>query len=306
MTPITDYVEGSQATFAKNTKYWEKDPVGPGKGSQLPYVDGVKLLVITDLSTAQAALRTSKIDQIRVDMLDDAEAVTKTVSGLQQKKYLEHGTNSIAMHLYGSAYPTSDVRVSRALFMATDLNAISSQLYRGDAEVYVWPFPLLKEYASMHLPLAEAPASVQELYKYNPEKAKVLLKEAGYPNGFKAKIVCSNTVFNVDFLSAVKAMWAKVGVDLEIQPKEVGVYTALWQGMTYEDMLLAAGSGIGSYYRMISFDTGAYWNPGQVNDAVPNRRCRGVAGRAVFAPATPGWRRHPSMLPSPGERPSIR
>jgi peptide/nickel transport system substrate-binding protein len=264
---LTDYVEASSATFARNPKYWEKDPVGPGKGNQLPYAEAVKLLVITDMSTAQAALRTAKIDQIRVDTLDDAEAVTKTVSGLEQKRYLEHGTQTISMHLYEPSLPTHDVKVRRALFMATDLNGIKDGLYRGDAEIHTWPNPLLKEYASMHLPLSEAPASVQELYTYNPEKAKELLKEAGYPNGFKAKIVSRTTTMDVDFLSAVKDMWAKIGVDLEIQPKEAAVYTSLWQQLKYEDMLLAGGMGIGGYYRMISFDTPSYWNPSQVNDA---------------------------------------
>ena len=263
---LTDYVEGSSATFVKNSGYWEKDPVGPGKGNQLPYVDSVKLLIITDMSTLQAALRTSKVDQARMDTLDDAEAVTKTVSGLESKRYLEHGTQTISMHLYDPTLPTNDVRVRRALFMATDLNGIKDGLYSGDAEIDTWPNPDLKEYHSAHLPLSEAPASVQELYTYNPEKAKALLAEAGYPNGFKAKIVCRNTTMDVDFLSAVKDMWSKVNVDLEIQPKEGAVYTSLWQQLKYEDMLLAGGMGIGGYYRMIGFDTGSYWNPSQVND----------------------------------------
>ncbi len=265
---LTDYVESSSLTFARNPKYWEKDPIGPGKGNQLPYVDGVKILMITDASTQQAALRTGKVDQLVFGMLDDAEAVKKTTSGLQEKRYLEHATQTIAMHLYDKSLPTSDVRVRRALFMATDLNAIKNGLYRGDAEIDVWPFPDLKEYHSMHLPLNEAPADVQELYKYNPDKAKALLAEAGYPNGFKAKIIV-NTVpaSNVDFLETVKAMWAKVGVSLEIQPKEPAVYTSIWQGNAYEDMELAGGMGIGGYYRMIAFDTPSYWNPSQVNDA---------------------------------------
>jgi peptide/nickel transport system substrate-binding protein len=57
---LTDYVESSSLTFAKNPNYWEKDPIGPGKGNQLPYVNGVKVLLITDSSTQQAALRTGQ------------------------------------------------------------------------------------------------------------------------------------------------------------------------------------------------------------------------------------------------------
>ncbi len=264
---LNDYVEGSSLTFIKNENYWMKDPVGTGKGNQLPYVDSVKLLIITDMSTVQAALRTARIDQLRMETLDDAEAVTKSATDLKSNRYLEHATQTIAMHLYDPALPTSDVRVRRALFMGTDLETIKKDLYRNDAEIQCWPHPYLKEYATMFLPLDEAPASVQELYKYNPGKAKELLKEAGYPNGFKARIVCRNTLADVDFLSSVKAQWAAIGVDLELQPKELGVYTSIWQGLSYEDMLYAGGMGIGGYYRMIAFDTPSYWNPSQVNDA---------------------------------------
>jgi len=263
---VTDYVEGSSMTFAGNSKYWMKDPVGPGKGNQLPYLDGVKLLVITDASTSQAAMRTAKISQMNLLNIDDFDAVKKSVPAVNSKRWLTHATTTIAMHLYDPALPTSNLKVRRALFMATDLKGIKDELYRGDAEVQSWPHPYLKEYASMFLPLTEAPASVQELYKYNPEKAKALLAEAGYPNGFRSRIVCNNVAGDVDFLSAVKSMWAKVGVDLEIQPKESAVYTNMWQTKSYEDMLFAGGMGIGGYYRCIAFDTPSYWNPGQVND----------------------------------------
>lgn len=263
---LTDYVEGSSATFVRNSSYWMLDPVGAGKGNQLPYVDSVKLLMIIDVSTSQAALRTGKIDSLRMGTIDDARSITSNTEGLNQKRYLEHATQTIAMHLYDPALPTSDLNVRRALFMATDLESIKNNLYEGDAEIQCWPHPYLKEYASMFLPLDEAPESVQELYTYNPDKAKELLEQAGYPNGFKASIVCRNTTADVDFLSTVKDMWSKVGIDLEIQNKELGVYTSIWMALSYEDMLYGGGMGIGGYYRMIAFDTPSYWNPGQVND----------------------------------------
>ena len=59
---LVDYVPGSQFVFTKNPVYWEKDPAGPGKGNQLPYADSLRQLIIPDLSTRQAALRTGKLD----------------------------------------------------------------------------------------------------------------------------------------------------------------------------------------------------------------------------------------------------
>jgi pyruvate/oxaloacetate carboxyltransferase len=37
---LTDLVASSSATLVRNPNYWDKDPVGPGKGNQLPYLDG--------------------------------------------------------------------------------------------------------------------------------------------------------------------------------------------------------------------------------------------------------------------------
>lgn len=60
---LTDYVKSSSYTTVRNPNYWMKDPVGPGKGNQLPYVDGVRFLIIPDVSTQEAAMRTGKADQ---------------------------------------------------------------------------------------------------------------------------------------------------------------------------------------------------------------------------------------------------
>ena len=58
---LTDFVSGSQATLTRNSSYWDKDPVGPGKGNQLPYIDGIKMLVLPDPSTRLTAMRTGKM-----------------------------------------------------------------------------------------------------------------------------------------------------------------------------------------------------------------------------------------------------
>jgi hypothetical protein len=69
---LSQVVPGTTTWLSKNPNFWMTDPVGPGKGNQLPYLDGVKVLVIADRSTRLAALRTGKIDYLRGVSVDDA------------------------------------------------------------------------------------------------------------------------------------------------------------------------------------------------------------------------------------------
>ena len=88
--------------------------------------------------------------------------------------------------------PFSDKRVRRALFMATDFESIKKDLFGGTADIVTWPMTPVREYKEAFLSLDEAPASVKELYTYNVDKAKKLLSDAGYPNGFKVTVTSRN------------------------------------------------------------------------------------------------------------------
>ena len=263
---ISDYVPGSLIAYIRNPNYWMKDPVGPGKGNQLPYLDGVRLLTIPDTSTRQAALRTGKIDQNTAYTIDDRNAELKRTPQLRDTVYWGHGGVTLDMHIYDPALPFKDVRVRRAMVMALDYKTIVNQLYGGSAEYFDFPFANLKDYSNIWIPLEQMPASVQEMYTYNPDKARQLLKEAGYPTGFKTIIAVLNTQQNVDYLSVVKDMWAKVGIELTIDPREQAVYNVLWRNFTYKEMVMAGGGGIGAYYRLICFSGTDYWNPSQINE----------------------------------------
>jgi len=52
---------------------------------------------------------------------------------------------------------------------------------------------------------------------YNPQKAKELLAEAGYPDGFKTKLICINIPLFVDVFTAVHAYLKEVGIDAKFE-----------------------------------------------------------------------------------------
>ncbi len=248
---LTDYVAGSSATLSRNPNFWEKDPVGPGKGNRLPYLDGVKMLVIPDISTAQAALRTAKVDLASGVGPEDAKSFTRSHRDLKYRSYLPLMPAVVALRMDKAELPYKDKRVRQALMMATDFTAFKNDFFAGDAEILA--FPVTKEAGRAYMPLEEMPQSTQALFNYNPEKAKLLLAEAGYPDGFKSKMVILSGLGVEDIASVYRASWAKVGVDVEFQPREAAVYSSIAFGRSYEDMMLGFLTGGTQYPGCLNF-----------------------------------------------------
>jgi peptide/nickel transport system substrate-binding protein len=87
----------------------------------------------------------------------------------------------------------------------------------------------------MYTPVDKLPDSVKKLFEYNPTEAKRLLAEAGYPNGFNTEILCLQT--DVDLLSAIKADWQKIGVNLTLDVKEYAAHQATYFAKKHKEMV---------------------------------------------------------------------
>ncbi|MBN2238331.1 MAG: ABC transporter substrate-binding protein [Dehalococcoidales bacterium] len=263
---MTDFVPGSLATFKRNDNYWQKDPVGEGKGNQLPYLDGINLLTVSDPSSQQAALRTGKVDQLSGINSDDASFFKKNSPELQYHKYLQ-GPNAISMRQDNPELPFSDIRVRHALLMAIDFDSIVNDYYSGDADLIAWPLANIKGYDKAYVPLEEMPESVQELYSYNPDKAKQLLEEAGYPDGFQTTIIVPSTPpAYVEFLSIIADMWSRVNIELNLQILEQGPYFNITMTKQYDEMLYGFYVQPGPYAQLMPFQGTNTFNRSWVND----------------------------------------
>ena len=255
-----DYVHGSSLVFERHPNYWQKDPLHPE--NQLPYIDGVTWLIIPDLSTRIAALRTGKIDRLSVSW-EEAPAIRQTNPELKESKYVSTMPSLLFMRVDKPELPFYDKSVRRALQMAVDRQTIINDYYGGQAEILASPILPMKDFTDWYTPLEQMPDSVQELFKYDPDKAKQLLAEAGYPDGFQTEVVCTSGY--ADLLSIIKAYWADVGVDLEIDVRESGAYNALMARKTFSEMLISYAIHMapeGFYETMV----GNFYNRSMVDD----------------------------------------
>ena len=245
---LEDYVVGSSITYKKNQDYWGIDPVGPGKGNKLPYMDGIVELIVPDASTQLAALRTGKIDCTRGLTItwENGEQMLKQVP---QMKYVTTPANTEVPtgRVDKPELPFHDLRVRQALNLAVNQQEILDGYYKGNGFLMGYPFFPIKEHEPFYTPLEQMPSqptapgsecSVQELFTYNPDKAKRLLADAGYPNGFTTEIVCDAT--DADFLAMIREYLLDVGVDMQIKTMETGVFNSLTRARTHEQMIYSA------------------------------------------------------------------
>lgn len=240
---VTDVVEGSSITMKRNPDYWDYSKYWPKK--QLPFADGVQYLMIKDTSTQLAALRTGKIDWHPLVNWDQVESLEKTSPWLKKRKVPGPDIGRWAMNT--KVKPYNDVRVRQAMNMAIDYQAIVRDFYKGNAEVAYTMWPLNSAYGEEGMPpVATMPQIVRDQFEYKPEKAKQLLAEAGYPNGFKTDVICLQE--QVDVLSIGREYLKKVGVDMEIRVMESGAHANYKYGHTFPQTLTHTVGAVGANY----------------------------------------------------------
>jgi peptide/nickel transport system substrate-binding protein len=267
---LTDVVPGSRMLLERNPNYWGTDPIGPGQGNQLPYIDSLQYLIIPDASTRLAALRTGKIDAMVNIGYEDAENLRATAKGIMEAPGAQGGTPWY-IYMNSQREPFNNIKVRRAMLMGVDLELIKNTLNHGLGQILTYPIEYTPAYADCYLSLddPDCPESVKELYVYNPDKAKTLLAEAGYPNGFKTTALISQS--EVDYFSVIKDMWKKIGVDLELDVRESGAVTSVYRSGDYNITGTAGGRGpISVFYHMVTMvgEGAAGGNGAQIDDPV--------------------------------------
>jgi peptide/nickel transport system substrate-binding protein len=259
---LEDYVTGSSMTYKRNPNYWQHDPFNPE--NQLPYVDGFRSLIIPDLSTQLAAFRTGQIDRMAGLSWENGEILKQQCPDL---KYITSFgvTNFPCMIVNNPALPYFDIKVRQAMNMAINKQEILDDYYGGMATICGWPYNSSRAFSPWYVPMEEQPQAVQDLFKYDTAKAKQLLKDAGFPDGFKCKIQCMTA--DADYMSIIKEYLAAVNIDMTIEPMEGGAFYSITRARKHTDMIF---KGWTNHWparmldaRMESFDNHAFFETTQ-------------------------------------------
>lgn len=229
---LDSYVPDSAVTFIKNPDYWGYDELHPD--NRLPYVDSVKALIIVDTSTKIAALRSGKIDRLYNISWQDAQSLKGSNPELKFAPWISEYGLVIRMNL--NLEPWNNVKVRQAMQLALNTLEVAETLYHGAAEPYCsMIFPISPD---IYTPFDELPPDIKELLSYNPERAKELLAQAGYSEGFKTHIdYYATQQWAPETCMLVQSYLADIGIEVELSAHETGEFNALRYGHQHTGLI---------------------------------------------------------------------
>ena len=201
---MTSWTPGREIKLVKNPNYWNVGKV---------YLDGVDFVFSITPSTALLKLQRGEVD-ILGDNVPPAD-VNRVLNDPQWKPYVFEQPLIATTYLFMNMTkkPFDDLKVRQALSWAIDRDKLV-KLQSGQAVALYQIYP-------QNLPGSE-PGKVY--YGYDPAKAKALLAEAGYPDGFKSMIYTSNVDPMPKLVQSIQADLKAVGVDAEIKTMKRATY----------------------------------------------------------------------------------
>jgi glutathione transport system substrate-binding protein len=215
---LGEYKSGEYVLAVKNTDWWGGAPKGE---------DEIKWTWTSETSVMNMALQTGDADVINPFPSAFAPQVK---ANPEMKLSVTDGSAVFWVSLNTKMKPLDDLRVRQALNYATDRAGIVKAFTQGFATPANSPLA----------PVTPGYDKTLDPYPYDLAKAKELLKEAGYPEGFTMSTIVQEQEARIGEL--LQAMWAKIGVKLDVRKMEGGV----WSKAAFLDPAGKEKDGIGS------------------------------------------------------------
>ena len=235
---IQGWVPDQRITMKVNPNWWDKASLGN--------VTDVAFTPIKSDSTRVAALLAGDVDMLTDLPTQDVAKLRqdpklKVVDGPEVRTIfiaLDQGSDELKYSNVKGKNPFKDKRVREALSIAIDREAIKRNIMRGlsiPAAIMVAPG------VNGHAPDIDAAA------KPDPERAKKLLAEAGYPDGFEFQLNCPNNryVNDEEICQALLSMWARIGIKNKLIAEPMAQHSLKFQNFDASAYML--GWGVATY-----------------------------------------------------------
>ena len=175
-------------------------------------VDDVIYTPIVSDATRVAALISGEVDLVNDPPPQDVPRLAQTpnikvIEGVENRIVfigMDQARDELLYSNVKGKNPFKDVRVRQALYQAVDIDAINKNTMRGLSK---------PTGAILPSPKTSTP-EIEKRLPFDKEKAKKLLADAGYPNGFEVTLDCPNNRYVNDerICQALAAMWSQIGV----------------------------------------------------------------------------------------------
>jgi glutathione transport system substrate-binding protein len=197
----------------KNDAYWKP---------ALPKMDSVTFKAVPESGSRFAMLQTGEaqfIAPLPAELVKPAQGIPTLDVSITPSIVARY----VALNTMKK--PFDDVRVREALNYAVDKAAFTKIVFSGYAVTLDAPIPPKLAFYSQ-----------QGAWPYDPAKAKALLAEAGYPDGFSVELWGATSTLAKRAMEFLQQQLAAVGVKVTVLPLEAGVATAkLWNVQKPED-----------------------------------------------------------------------
>lgn len=175
---IVEVEAGKKVVMVKNENYFKDSPKGQ------PSIGKIVWRTLPEINTQIAELMTGALDWIylvppdQAAQLANVPTITVTPAETMRIGYLQFDAADRSGKEHGMANPFADLRVRKAVNHAINREAISKNLIGGQSRIIY----------SACFPSQFGCEQDVEKYAYDPAKAKALLAEAGYPDGFETEL----------------------------------------------------------------------------------------------------------------------
>ena len=203
---LTEWVKGERIVLERNDDYWGKKPT----------VKKVVYQIVPETATRVAMLRAGQLDVIYSPTPADMPALDADPN-IEMVKPLS--TRMIFVGMNTQKGLTKDKLVRQAFNYAVDKETITQKILFGVAKPLDAPLP----------PSIFGYVKMANQYKYDPEKAKALLKQANFPKDAVVKLITPTGRYTYDkqVAEAVQAYLADIGVKAELRTYDWPTYMGI-------------------------------------------------------------------------------